>query len=532
MASDVIFFSKSLSTLKLSAASFGQTFMRKWLVLPPWLLPWLLLAGGALQGALIRGAVVENQSGKPLARTLISVQPVPGSPGPTITARTNTYGTFEFANLPAGSYLLHAARRGFMPVQYGQKNWRAAGTPIVLDADQSTFLYVRMPRFASITGIVVDENDVGLPEHEVAAFRNARPPRLVARAQADDRGIYRIFGLDPGVYLVRTVGRQYEDGGYLPTFYRETQRVDEAAIVETYLDQDRPDVKVRPVPGKLFNIAGIVDGYGQPMVVTLVSDVGRESVTTTSAFQFPSRPPGPYELYVEAPLDRRGNAGGGAYMPFALEHDMTSIRVPLVPMAGLGFSFQGVQGAMDAAGFKILSKRIDLAGEAPPETLKLINGGTSVLPGRYLLSMAPSAGYVPMDFRGCRGEKPEAGRADGWVETVVLRACGVRYVVSNKPGAVHGAVTAGAHDPVAGVPVFLEPYDEITRKRVVDLRSAITDIHGQFQFFGLVPGTYRLVSTFEYQAPETYDIDLMTPHIVKVEEGRDQQQDIDLFVIR
>jgi hypothetical protein len=487
---------------------------------------------GALHAALIKGAVVENQSGKPLARTLISVQPVPGSPGPTVTTRTNTYGTFEFAGLPAGAYLLHAARRGFMPVAYGQKNWRAAGTPIVLDADQSTFLYVRLPRFASISGIVVDENDVGLPEHEVAAFRNTRPPRLIGRAQADDRGIYRIFGLEPGDYLVRTVGRQYEDGGYLPTFFRETQRVDEAGMVEAYLDQDRPDIKVRPIPGKLFTISGSVEGYGQPVSLTLVSDVSRETVTTTGPFQFVSRPPGPYEIYAETLPERRGGIPMGAYIPLALEHDMVGLRVPMLPSPGLSFQFQGVQGAMDAAGFRILSKRIDLAGDAPPETLKLNNGTVGVLPGRYLVSMAPSAAYVPLDFRGCRGERPEVGRSDGWIEIVVTRPCGVRYVVSNKPGGVHGVVTGASHDPVGGVPVFLEPYDEITRKRVVDVRSVISDIHGQFQFPGLVPGTYRLVSTFEYQSPETYDIDLMSPRIVKVEEGRDQQQDVDLFVIR
>jgi hypothetical protein len=495
-----------------------------------WLL--LLVAGGGLQAAIIKGMVVENQSGKPLARTQVALRPVPGSPGPTVTARTNTYGAFEFVNLPGGSYLLGAARRGFMPVQYGQKNWRAAGTPIVVDAEQSTFLYVRMPRYASISGIVVDENDVGLPEHEIAAFSNARPPRLIARAQADDRGVYRIFGLDPGVYLVRTIGRQYEDGGYLPTFYRETQRVDEAGIVETYLDQDRPDVKVRPIPGRLFNISGAVDWSGQPVIVTLVSDVARETVTTTGSFQFPNHPPGNYELYAELMPDRRGNATGGGYLPFSLEHDMTSMRIPIMPMAGLSFQFQGAQGAMDVNAFKVLSKRIDLAGEAPAETLKLTNGSVNVLPGRYLLSLAPSAGYVPMDVRGCRGERPEAGRADGWVETAILRPCGVRYVVSDKPGGVHGMVSAGAHDPVPGAPVFLEAYDEITRKRVVDLRTAISDIHGQFQFAGLVPGTYRLVSTFEYQSPEASDIDAMTPRIVKVEEGRDQQQDIDLWVMR
>uniref|UniRef100_Q023Y8 Cna B domain protein n=1 Tax=Solibacter usitatus (strain Ellin6076) TaxID=234267 RepID=Q023Y8_SOLUE len=492
----------------------------------------LLLASGALQAAIIKGTVVENQSGKPLARTLVALTPVPGSPGASVSARTNTYGSFEFTGLPAGSYLLHASRRGFMPVQYGQKNWRASGTPIVLDADQSTFLYVRLPRFASISGIVVDENDVGLPEHEIAAYRNTRPPRLVARAQADDRGIYRIFGLEPGNYLVRTIGRQYEDGGYLPTFYHETQRVEEAGFVETYLDQDRPEIKVRPIPGKLFNISGSVDSYGPPLMVTLVSDVGRESVTTTGAFQFPAHPPGPYELYVEAPSDRRGNQSYGAYLAFSLERDMTNMRVPLIPMPGITFQFQGVEGPIDAAGFKVLSKRIDLAGEAPPDPLKLINGAATVLPGRYLLSFAPNAAYVPMDFRGCRGERPEGGRADGWVEVAVLRPCGNRYVVSTKPGGVHGVVTGGAHDPIAGAPVFLEPYDEVTRKRVVDLRCAISDIHGKFQFYGLVPGTYRLVSTFEYQSPETADIDMMTPKIIKVEEGRDQQQDTDLFVIR
>jgi hypothetical protein len=492
----------------------------------------ILFAASALQAALIKGTVVENQSGKPLARTLITVHPVPGSPGPTVSARTNTYGTFEFANLPAGSYLLGAARRGFMPARYGQKNWRASGTPIVLDAEQSTFLYVRLSRFASISGVVVDENDVGMPEHEIAAFRNTRPPRLAAKAQADDRGVYRIFGLDPGVYLVRTVGRQYEDGGYLPTFYRETLRVDEAGIVEADLDQDRPDIKVRPLPGKLFNISGQIDGSYGPVLVTLVSDVGRETVTTTGPFQFYGRPPGSYELYAEVPVNRRDYNAMGAFVPISLEHDMLGMRVPLLPMANLGFAFQGLQGPMDAAGFKVFSKRIDLAGEAPQEVVKLTNGAINVLPGRYLLSLAPSAGYVPMDFRGCRGERPEAGRADGWVEIVVTRNCGVRYVVSDKPGGVHGAVTAGARDPVPGAPVFLEPYDETTRKRIVDVRTAISDIHGQFQFFGLVPGVYRLVSTFEYQTPETADIDVMTPKIVKVEEGRDQQQDVELYVIR
>ncbi|MGD0772873.1 MAG: carboxypeptidase-like regulatory domain-containing protein [Candidatus Solibacter sp.] len=499
--------------------------MHKWLV--------FLLVCGALQAAIIKGSVVENQTGKALARALVSIQPVPGSAGPSGTVRTDTYGMFEFIDLPGGAYLIHAARRGFMTVQYGQKNWRAAGQPVVLEQEQSTFLSIRLPRFSAISGIVVDENDVGLPEHEVVAMSNTRPPRMMAKAQADDRGMYRISGLEPGSFLVRTVGRAYEDGGYLPTFYRETARVDEAGTVDTLVDQETANIKVRPFPGKVFTISGTVsNSMGGAMTVTLVSDVGRETLTTSGAFQFFGKAPGPYEIYAEGQPDRRGQLG--AYVPLALEHDMTGMRINLLPMASLGFDFQSTQGGrvMDTSGIKVQARRVDLAGEGPVETPRLNNGATQVLPGRWQVMLTPSAAYVAADFRGCRGERPEGSRADGWNEITVTSNCGVRIVVSDKPGGVHGTVTMGAHEPAGGVPVFLEAYDETTRKRVVDLRSTRTDMRGQYSFAGLAPGAYRLVGTFEYQAPQTGDIDAMSPRVFQVEEGRDQQQDAEVWVIR
>jgi hypothetical protein len=499
--------------------------MRKWLV--------FVLAGGALQAAIIKGSVVENQTGKALARTLISIQPLPGSAGPTGSVRTNIYGMFEFIDLPAGAYLIHASRRGFMTVQYGQKNWRAAGQPVVLDQDQSTFLSIRMPRFSSISGVIVDENDVGLPEHEVVAMSNTRPPRMMVKAQADDRGIYRISGLDPGSYLVRTLDRSYEDGGYLPTFYRETARVDEAGTIETMVDQETTNIKVRPFPGRLYTISGTVsNSMNTPMMVTLVSDVGRETITTSNAFHFHSNAPGPYEIYAEGQPDRRGILG--AYVPLALEHDMTGMRINLLPMASVFFDFQNTQGGRlaDTSALKVQVRRIDLAGEGVVEAMRLNNGAGALVQGRWQVMLAPSPSYVATDFRGPKGERPEGSRADGWNEITVNNNCGVRFVLSDKPGSLNGLVTAGAHEPASGVPVFLEAYDEITHKRVVDLLSTRTDMRGKYSFVGLAPGTYRMVSTFEYQAPSTGDIDAMSPRVFRVEEGRDQQQDLDVWVIR
>ena len=216
----------------------------------------LLVALGAacLQAAAIRGTVVENQTGRPLARALVVLEPVSGVAQRTASTRTNQFGTFEFSGLPGGAYLMAVSRPGFAPVNYGQKRWRAPGIPIVVQAGESKVLNIPLPRFASIAGTVLDESDVGLPEHDVVAYRVARPLELVARARSDERGRYRIAGLEPGKYYIRTVARQYEDGGYLPTFYRDTLRADDATSIEVTLDQQTDDINIRPLAGNLLSL--------------------------------------------------------------------------------------------------------------------------------------------------------------------------------------------------------------------------------------------------------------------------------------
>jgi hypothetical protein len=496
-----------------------------------------LLAPSEQQAAVIRGTVVEHSSGKPLARTQVTLAPVPGTPGPTQSMRTNTWGTFEFSGLPGGAYIVSAARRGFPPVQYGQKNWRAAGLPVVLAEDQSTFLTVRMPRFGGITGVVVDENDVGLPEHEVVAYRNTRPPRLAGRAIADDRGIFRIPGLDPGRYLVRTVGRQYEDGGYLPTFYHETVRVEEASFLDADFDRDAIEAKVRPFPGRLFTIDGVVFATAGPITLTLASDIGRETITLNfdpgnpSPFSFANKPPGPYEILVTSPGAARGPEG--SYTAFTLERDRPGLRINLLPQASIFFNLRGAQGqTLDGDPVKVRVRRIDLAGESPAEDLRIRGSRAGFLQGRWQVRIAQNPNWVATDFRGPKGERPEGSFANGWNEIAVTSNGMLSYTLSNKPAAIRGTVTTGAHEPVSGAPVFLEPWDRANSKRLMDPIVVRSDVQGKYELTGLAPGTYRLFSSFEYLYPEDSDIEAMSPRLLIVEEGRDQQQDLDLYVIR
>ena len=131
-----------------------------------------------VHAAAIRGVVVEDAGGMPLARSLVVVQPIAGTGAPTQSVRSKDDGQFEFASLPAGAYLVLAQRRGFAPVQYGQKQWKGSGVPLVLDDAGAASLEIRLQRFGSIAGTVLDENDVGLPDHEVVTVLELYPSTI------------------------------------------------------------------------------------------------------------------------------------------------------------------------------------------------------------------------------------------------------------------------------------------------------------------------------------------------------------------
>ena len=501
----------------------------------------LLLAAAGLASlpsgpaATIRGAVLENLSGHPLMRTLVVITPVAGGAGTTLSTRTNRYGTFEFPPVPAGAYLVSAARPGFAPMQYGQKEWRAAGVPVILSETDDTFLNIRMKRFGAIAGTIVDENEVGLPEVTVVAYRNTRPPELAAKAVTDDRGTYRIFGLEPGTYLVRSTAKEYgREGGYLPTFSRQTGRVDEAMPVEVRLDEQADYTNVKPEPGRLLGVGGMVYAYSPsmdapPVTVTLVSDMGRESVTTSGEFHFNPVAPGSYELFAEGPPDRRGNRVAG-YMPLPMDRDRPDIRFPLASMQYTYLRVQDSGGkGVDAKEIKIQARRRDEAGT---DAVRLLDPKPQLLaPGRWEFSIAARPDYYVSGFSGPGYERSEQRPPDGWNQVILGSSLGnsVVLVLTAGPGSLQGLVKGPSGTGAAGAPVFLESYDPRERRRLKDLTVARTDVGGHYQFFGLAPGTYRVFSSFDYQSPDEAAMERANPRAVTIEGGRGQVQDLDLY---
>jgi hypothetical protein len=487
----------------------------------------LMIAAVSAHAAVIRGSVVENLTSKPLSRTVVVLKPVAGTPGEERSMRANSLGGFEFDSLAAGSYLLQASRKGFMPAQYGQKRWNSAGVPIVVRDGETAFANLRLPRYSAVTGTVIDENNIGLPEHEVAAYRLRTPPELIRTVKANERGEYRIFGLEPGSYAVRTIGKQYDDGAYLPTYSREAGEMRDAVRVDLLPEQQVDHIDVRPAPGRLFSVA--VDTAksfppGAEITITMASALGRKSVKA-EGYTFTGLPPGEYDFYAEAQV---GDGVVAAYQRLNLTRpNKDPMSLTLLASPGSGLSVAGVP---EAEYSKVWIRRKDLAGVGEAKRLPLTRGRTTIPAGRWELFLEPPAGAYASFFYGGAISRPYRIRADGWNETVSGDRRSMQFQLASGPGSVRGMVKSGS-EVAAGAPVYLEGWDTEGKQRVGELRSIWTDGRGQFRFDGLAPGAYRLLATFEYLNPDVETMSTTAQEII-VTVHAEKALDLELYLIR
>jgi hypothetical protein len=498
--------------------------MHRWLA--------LLLAGASLHAAVIRGSVVNHDGGEPLSHAEVRLMAIAGSGGATLTARTDSFGMFAFPAVRAGAYLVSASRQYWVTALYGQKRWNSAGMPVVVDANDSLTLSVRMHRFGVITGRVVDENDVGILGHEVMAYRDAKPAQIAARASTDDYGRYRLYGLTPGTYLVRSAGITVDGVSYLPAFAPGAQEMDQARRVDVQLDLDSTGIEVHPAQGRLFEVRGQVSG-GAPVELTLAGETGRQTITVSGAFRFNPVAPGRYEIYGTAPARSNCGASGvaGAYMSLPVDRDVTGLGIALSCVQPTQISYM-VQGGTvpDISKLSLRARRVDLAGIGDGVTIW--NGVTSAVlaPGRWEVLLQPSAGYAVTGFYHSSSGVGLRNRPDGW-NLITAGGYGfVRFTLSNRSGSLGGVVIGSDREPVMGAPVYLEAYDRESKARIGELRTGYTGVRGAYEFSGLAPGAYRVLATFEYLAPDTAAMELGAKD-VSVGASDTQTRDLDLFVL-
>jgi hypothetical protein len=178
----------------------------------------------------------------------------------------------------------------------------------------------------------------------------------------------------------------------------------------------------------------------------------------------------------------------------------------------------------------LLGRRKDLAGWHDQQVIHLENHRANLTVGPWELALKPPDGYYVSGFFGpgpfVRNQRPE-----GWNEAIVNGGSSIRFSLSGGPSALHGTVNDSGN-PVVGAPVFLEPMDLEPARRITNTFVGITDVHGQYRFTGLPPGRYRVLSSFEYQMPDSDAMALAGAREITLDIRNDSSLDLDLYVIR
>lgn len=168
-------------------------------------------ASPATGTGLVSGRITLAGTGQPVegVRVTINGAELRGSR----SVMTDDEGGFAFAELPAGTFTVRATRTGYVAGTYGQKAPGRPGTAIVLAAGQQLKdVSFEIAKGGVISGLVVDEKNrpsIGTPVRVLRWLAQSGERTLVSAGSAttDDRGIYRVYNLVPGDYLVSAVPR-------------------------------------------------------------------------------------------------------------------------------------------------------------------------------------------------------------------------------------------------------------------------------------------------------------------------------------
>jgi hypothetical protein len=287
------------------------------------LLMWLLGQPPAVAGpkgtGVIRGHVV-RADGRPLPRAQVRLTATEHRGLPRV-ATTSEDGGYEFVDLPADSYTMTAAKTGYVSLEFGQRQAFSHGQRIKLAAgEKRERVDVALPRHGAIQGRVLDENGDALDSVSVtvlqarfvAGRRQLVPVKGVAPRPTNELGRYRVYGLQPGDYIVSAeVGHVGTDDlpGYGVTYFPGTPSPVDATRIRVGLAEEVVNVDFSLAPIKTATIAGqTFTSNGEPFQGGIQMRPSRRSGAVAAeqigartrmdgGFEFPNVPPGEYVLY-------------------------------------------------------------------------------------------------------------------------------------------------------------------------------------------------------------------------------------------
>jgi protocatechuate 3,4-dioxygenase beta subunit len=524
--------------------------------------------------ASIRGRVTAADTGLPLRRAFVSLMGGAETRGPSgpRTVATDPEGRFAFTRLPAGTYHVRVTpgpyRAQYLALPFGGRRSMDAGQPIDLkDGQRFDAADVALPRGAAITGRVVDE--FGEPIARVSVYPSrvmpggGKPQRIGGGFhQTDDLGRFRLYGLEPGEYIVTAEARAWGGGpqpegaseGFATTHFPSALDEGEAGRVRV-TGADAGDLDIVLVRTRTFRITGtILDSRGRQvssMNAQLIrasgsGSSGGMSTDATGRFTIRDVVPGDYRFIVRP-------VNFGPNQPSPPPESREYANVPLTVTSDIDDLLIATQPGVLVSGRLVFAEGTPAK---PPSGLRVM-----AQPGERTVSMGPSAtatvgpdlqftlaDLYDRQFVRLMGLPPgHALKAvmlgatditDTAVEFKPEHSKHLEIVVTSRTSTLEGTVTDESGEPASNVTILMIPEDKASwRMGSPRLRMMGNVKNGRFTMPAVLPGRYHLVAVPRERAyiPSEAGVEFFEPltkEATTIVVGEDEKRTIELRVPR
>lgn len=499
----------------------------------------LALSSPALIGAArqppkadaITGRVL-GDDGNPLvnARVHVSEAEARGPKRVSHSTTTDDEGHFRVAGLPLGDYYISASAEGYL---HGQ----ALATERSVQDNRyfrpGATVTITLKKGGVITGRVTDAEDravVAVPV--ILEYARDNYDRTMASAGVekeeltDDRGVYRVYGLRPGSYLVRAGGRgqQYRGASAFdsdaPTYYPSATR-ENATEVRVGAGEEATGIDIRYRGERGYAIRGVVAGVAdlnRPPYVRLRLPGAQIGSTYSHVegqslkFEFECLPDGEYELIAGRSVSDEDDGAASSPRRVTIKGaDVNGIELRLIPFGSISGRFIL---AADSADCQIQKRRrlsdvslIPLREGAPqPEsthnrqdqqgefTIQGLEAGRYQLAARlphteWYLRAITQPGPAPAN-------RPVDISRQGLILRPGERALGLLVTVAEGAALLSGKVVPSAEGAAlpARLRIHLVPAESASAGDALRYAEAGVESDGRFTMRHLAPGRYHLLA--------------------------------------
>jgi protocatechuate 3,4-dioxygenase beta subunit len=475
-------------------------------------------ASGAAATATISGRVTLDGAGAPGVHVML--KPGAGYDGvsyscgsaqaPAIKTVTDAEGRYRLTGVSPGSCSISVFAPAF--VIEGQGVFFRRGKSVnVAEGENVENMDFSLTRGAVITGVVTEEKDGPVVECPVMAYKlDAKgeiqyPDQDRSLRYTDDRGVYRIFGLEPGRYLVAALGQSL-------TYHPDAVERAQARIVEVKSGGEAANIDIKiapPVKGYVVTGRVIETDTGKPVPgIEVRCDSTTQgaarwwgSVETDSLgrFRFENVPPNKYKAFTES--EQGGAFVFGDEIAFdVVAGDVSDLEIRMPH----GATISGIVAIEGSNGQALRAKLAranliaqDDSGSHMPIIMPNGNGAVSpngtfklsnVKPGKTRITMGPGS---PNGFALLRVEH-NGVEVDEFNVNAGDQIAGVRLVFAYGAGVITGRVEIKG-EPPPDMRLSVEAWREGRAPGALLVDHASVDSRRQFVLEGLAPGTYKLI---------------------------------------